>query len=88
MGFGFAAVRDGFAVAATRAGFAFDFARALVFARAALARVEGAAFASPAAVAAALEPVPRLALRRPGRDLGRLPSTPCSSLLSAATREK
>jgi hypothetical protein len=49
---------------------------------------EFAAFAPAAVIAAVLEPPPRLALRWPGRDLGRLPSTPGSSLLSAATRGK
>jgi hypothetical protein len=59
---------------------------ALAFARAAFARVEGEAFVEDAEVALAVPP--RLLLRCPGRDLGRLPSTPGSSLLSAATREK
>jgi hypothetical protein len=59
---------------------------ALAFDRAAFARVEGEAFVEDAA--AALAAPPRLSLRCPGRDLGRLPSTPGSSLLSAATREK
>jgi hypothetical protein len=63
-------------------------ALALVFARAAFARVEGAGFAPAAVIDAVSDPEPRFELRRPGRDLGRLPSTPGSSLLSAATREK
>jgi hypothetical protein len=51
--------------------------------------------AAPPAEGAFAEPLapprdapPRLSLRCPGRDRGRLPRTPCSSLLSAATREK
>jgi hypothetical protein len=55
----------------------------------------GFGFALVAVAAAVLEPprAPgdgdvRFSLRCPGRDLGRLPSTPGSSLLSAATREK
>jgi hypothetical protein len=58
---------------------------ALAFARAALARVDGEAFEEEVVAPAV---APRFSLRCPGRDLGRLPSTPCSSLLSAATREK
>jgi hypothetical protein len=46
------------------------------------------ASAAVAAAAARTPLPPRLLLRRPGRDLGRLPSTPGSSVLSAATREK
>ena len=88
--------RAGFALAAP----AFERADlALVFARAALARVDGEALGaalfvavaepSLAALARPVAPAPRrLSLRSPGRDRGRLPSTPGSSLLPAATREK
>jgi hypothetical protein len=41
-----------------------------------------------ALVSRAVEPVERLSLRRPGRERGRLPSTPGSSLSSAATDGK
>jgi hypothetical protein len=82
------------AVEPERAVFAPAFARA-VFARAAFARVEGDAFAVELAEAVFADAVapprdapPRLSLRCPGRDRGRLPRTPGSSLLSAATREK
>ena len=87
-----------------RAVFAADRGRAvfaLAFARAAFARVEGDAFLAGLAgldavvddpvapvLAPPRDPPPRFSLRRPGRDRGRLPSTPGSSLLSAATREK
>jgi len=46
------------------------------------------AFARVAEDAAALAPPPRFALRWPGRDLGRLPRTPGSSVSSAATAGK
>jgi hypothetical protein len=59
----------------------------LGFARAGFACVAFAASAAVAEAAARTAP-PRLSLRCPGRDLGRLPSTPGSSVLSAATREK
>jgi hypothetical protein len=53
----------------------------------------GDAFSFASAVTAAgsgalPEPLPRLLLRCPGRERGRLPSTVESSLLSAATDEK
>jgi hypothetical protein len=83
-GFGFAGLRARAAVgfARDRGGFPPAVALPLVFARAAFARLDGAAFAR-----AVVDDL-RFSLRCPGRDLGRLPSTPGSSLLSAATREK
>jgi hypothetical protein len=42
----------------------------------------------PAPFAASRPPPRRLSLRTPGRDLGRLPSTPGASLFSAAMPEK
>jgi hypothetical protein len=75
--------------------------RALVFGCAAFGRRAGEVSAGPAEADAAVAPAPlappaaapraparRLSLRTPGRDLGRLPSTPGSSLRSAATPEK
>ena len=93
LGFGLAALaRDVVAVP--------DFARAVVFGCAALGRRVGEVSAGPAEAADVVaappaagapspaEPLRRLLLLTPGRDLGRLPRTPGSSLLSAATREK
>jgi hypothetical protein len=91
--------RAAFALVCDGLAFAPAFARA-AFApvdRTAFARVDGAALALealPFAVGVAAAAAPprdapsRLSLRCPGRDLGRLPSTPGSSLLSTATREK
>jgi hypothetical protein len=65
--------------------------RALVFGCAAFGRRAGEVSAGPAeaeAPDAPRAPVRRLSLRTPGRDLGRLPSTPGSSPRSAATPEK
>jgi hypothetical protein len=61
-----------------------DFARLGAFAAAAA----GAEAFAPAAAGAGAAPARRLSLRTPGRDRGRLPSTPGSSLFSAATPEK
>jgi hypothetical protein len=78
-------------VAFARVAFALaGFARE-VFAREAAGfapRPDAFAASAVVAAAAARTPPPRLSLRCPGRDLGRLPSTPGSSVLSAATREK
>jgi hypothetical protein len=95
-GLGFA-TRAGFDLAATRLAVArFGarlFAAAFFFGAAALGVEKvfgcaGSAAVVPAAPGRLAPPVRRFSLRCPGRDLGRLPSTPCSSLLSAATPQK
>jgi hypothetical protein len=83
-----------FAPAFARAAFARVEGEPLAAERAARegdALAEAEPLAEPAFAEALGEPrdaPPRLSLRCPGRDRGRLPRTPGSSLLSAATREK
>jgi hypothetical protein len=97
-GFAFAAAAFGFAPAgfafAALARFGFAPPAAAAFAPAALGaeNVFGCAGSSapfvPAAPGPLAPPPRRLSLRCPGRDLGRLPSTPGSSLLLAAIPQK
>ncbi|HEY0631418.1 MAG TPA: hypothetical protein VGC98_05145 [Thermoleophilaceae bacterium] len=79
---------------ALRAGAAFPAAGAFRVRAAEAFPVAAEAFPALAAEACPSPPappareLPRLSLRCPGRERGRLPSTPGSSLLSAATPEK